>query len=98
MILNLIGMVDKSISYMFRKFDPISRMIISRDSGLINDYFSITKGQLIDLNFFATMGEMENDREETYPVYEDGTENVIYVAKDEISKYKSGEVDVYNVS
>ena len=86
MILNLIGMVDKSISYMFRKFDPISRMIISRDSGLINDYFSITKGQLIDLNFFATMGEMENDREETYPVYEDGTENVIYVTKDEISK------------
>ena len=50
-------MVDKSISYMFRKFDPISRMIISRDSGLINDYFSITKGQLIDLNFFATSSD-----------------------------------------
>ena len=44
---------------MFRKFDPITRMIIDRDSGLLNDYFAITKGQLIDLYHFATFEESE---------------------------------------
>ena len=43
-------------------------MIISRDSGLLNDYFSITKGQLIDLYAFATYeGEDGCNTEETYP-------------------------------
>lgn len=92
-ILNIIGMMDKSISYMFKKFDPIKRMIISRDSGLLNDYFSITKGQLIDLYYFCTMGKMENDQPETYPVKNDSGE-IIYVEKSEIKKYSSGIVDV----
>ena len=51
---------------MFRKFDPITRMIIDRDSGLLNDYFSITKGQLIDLYYLCTLGECENDEPQTY--------------------------------
>lgn len=92
-ILNIIGMMDKSISYMFKKFDPIKRMIISRDSGLLNDYFSITKGQLIDLYYFCTMGKMENDQPETYPV-KDGSGEIIYVEKSEIKNYSSGIVDV----
>ena len=51
-----------------RKFDPVLRMIISRDSGLLNDYFSITKGQLIDLYAFASYeGEEGCNTEETYP-------------------------------
>lgn len=87
-------MMDSSLSYMFRKFDPIRRMIISRDSDLLNEYFSITKGQLIDLYYFATIGEMENDTPETFPVYEDGTENVIWVEENEVKNYKSGIVDV----
>jgi hypothetical protein len=41
-------------------------MIISRDNGLLNDYFSIVKGQLIDLYYFATIGEMENDQPEDF--------------------------------
>ena len=88
MILNIIGMVDESISYMFRKFDPIRRMIISRDSGMLNDYFSITKGQLIDLNFFCTMEDMENDEPETFPVESKG--EIKYVVKSQAKKYKSG--------
>ena len=53
---------------MFRKFDPVLRMIISRDSGLLNDYFSINKGQLIDLYAFASYdGEEGCNTEETYP-------------------------------
>lgn len=40
---------------MFRKFDPVKRMIISRDTGLLNEYFAIEKGQLIDLYYFATL-------------------------------------------
>ena len=92
-ILNLIGMMDKSISYMFRKFDPIRRMIISRDSGLLNDYFSITKGQLIDLFYFCTIGKMENDQPETFPVKDNDTGEIIYVERDNIKNYKSGIVE-----
>lgn len=66
-ILNIIGLMDKSLVYMFRKFDPIKRMIIDRDSGLLNEYFMITKGQLIDLYYFATIGKKDNDLPESYP-------------------------------
>lgn len=60
--------MDRSLVFMFRKFDPVMRMIISRDSGLLNDYFSITKGQLIDLYAFATYeGEEDCNTEETFP-------------------------------
>ena len=52
---------------MFRKFDPIRRMIVARDTGLLNEYFSVTKSQKIDLYHFATCGAMENDIPETYP-------------------------------
>lgn len=65
-ILNIIGLMDQAFVYMFRKFDPISRMIIDRDSGLLNNYFMITKGQLIDLYYFCTLGECENDEPEEY--------------------------------
>ena len=94
-ILNIIGLVDKSISYMFRKFDPIKRMIISRDSNLLNEYFSITKGQLIDLYYFCTIGKKENDEPETYPVKDNETGEIIWVVEDEIKNYKSGLVDIY---
>jgi len=93
-ILNIIGLLDKSLVYMFRKFDPITRMIISRDSGLLNDYFSIVKGQLIDLNFFCIMGAMENDEPQTYPVKDNDTGEIIYVIKEKVSEYESGIVDV----
>lgn len=53
-ILNIIALMDKSLIHMFRKYDPVQRMIIDRDTGLLNDYFSITKGALIDLYAFAT--------------------------------------------
>jgi len=64
-ILNIIGIMDKSFVYMFRKFNPIERMIVDRDSGMLNDYFTITKGQLIDLHYFCTIGKTENDQPET---------------------------------
>lgn len=54
-ILNIIGMMSDELIYAFRKFDPVSRMIISRDSGLLNNYFALTKGQLIDLYYFCTI-------------------------------------------
>ena len=40
---------------MNRTLTTVTRMIISRDSGLLNDYFALTKGQLIDLYYFATI-------------------------------------------
>lgn len=66
-ILNIIAIIDPGIKYMFRKFDPIRRMIVARDTGLLNEYFSVTKSQKIDLYHFATCGAMENDIPETYP-------------------------------
>lgn len=53
-ILNIIGIQDDILKKIFRKYDPIQRMTIDRDSGYMNDYFSITKGQLIGLYAFAT--------------------------------------------
>jgi hypothetical protein len=73
-ILNIIGLMDKSLIYMFRKFDPIRRMIVDRDSGLLNSYFTINKGQLIDLYHFCTLRGSENDRPETWPEKITGTE------------------------
>ena len=51
----MIALINKEFARMFRKFDPVKRMIISRDSGLLNSYFAITKGQLIDLYHYATL-------------------------------------------
>jgi hypothetical protein len=65
-ILNILALLTPEIIYAFRKFDPITRMIISRDSGLLNDYFSIIKGQLIDLYYFSTIGATENDQKEIW--------------------------------
>jgi len=66
-ILNIIGIETKEIAYIFRKYNPIKRFIIDRDNSMLNEYFSIIKGQLIDLYHFATLGEMENDEPETWP-------------------------------
>lgn len=93
MILNIIGILDASIAHMFRKFEPVKRMIISRDNSMLNDYFSITKDQLIDLNFFCTMGKMDNDTEETFPV-KDSSGVVKYVPLSQVKRFKSGELDV----
>lgn len=60
---------------------------------MINEYFTITKGQLIDLEFFCTMGKMPNDLKETYPVHpneKDKKDEIIWVEKDQIKNYKSG--------
>ena len=76
---------------MFRKFDPIRRMIISRDSGLINEYFSIIKSQLADLSYFSNIGKCENDREQTFMVL-DKDKNKIYLPIEEIKKNKMKKV------
>ena len=54
-ILNIIGMMSEEMKYAFRKYDPVSRMIISRDSGLLNEYVTLVKGSIIDLYYFATV-------------------------------------------
>jgi hypothetical protein len=69
---------------MFRKFDPIKRMIISRDNGLLNENFSIVKGQLIDLHVFCTIPKGENDRPQTYKYMKDGEE--VWLTKEEIAE------------
>ena len=60
---------------------------------MLNDYFSITKGQLIDLNFFATLGAMENDTPETFPVM-DSNGVIRYVEANQVKRFKSGIIEV----
>ena len=52
-ILNIIGIMNEQVAYAFRKFDPIDRMIISRDNGRVNGYFMNTKDQLLTIREFA---------------------------------------------
>lgn len=92
-ILNLIGMLNKALIYMFRKFDPIKRMIISRDSGLLNEYFSIIKSQLVDLNYFSNIGKCENDREQKYMVKDEKGE-LIYLTENGIKERKLNKVNI----
>ena len=73
---------------------PIKRMIISRDTGLLNEYFSIVKGQLIDLYYFATIGKSENDEPETYPVRDNETGEIIWVPEEEVKNYSSGIIPI----
>ena len=74
---------------MFRKFDPIKRMIISRDNGLLNQNFSIVKGQLIDLHVFCTIPRGENDRPQTYKFINEAGEEE-WLTKEEIAMRKAG--------
>ena len=57
------------MKYIFRKFNPVERMIMSRDSGLLNEYFTITKGQLIDLFYFAICDKDINEEDPNNPNY-----------------------------
>ena len=50
----MICIIDPVIKDIFKKFDPIKYMIIGKDSGELNDYFTITKSQKIDLYYFST--------------------------------------------
>lgn len=45
--------MNEQVAYAFRKFDPIDRMIISRDNGKVNGYFMNTKDQLLTIREFA---------------------------------------------
>ena len=63
-ILNIIAIFNKEVMKIFRKFNPIERMIISRDSGLLNELFALEKGQLIDLYYFATINVDDDNEDE----------------------------------
>ena len=52
-LINIIGIMNEQVAYAFRKFDPIDRMIISRDNGRVNSYFMNTKDQLLTIREFA---------------------------------------------
>lgn len=53
-VLNSICLFNPVIIKIFSKFGPIDHMIIGKDSGKLNDYFTITKNQKIDLYYFAS--------------------------------------------
>lgn len=51
----MIALMHEYLVKAFSAYEPISHMIMSRDTGLLNDYFNIEKSQLIDLYQFCTM-------------------------------------------
>ena len=51
----MIALIDDYSKRAFRKFDPLTRMMISRDTGVLNPLFKIEKSQMIDLYYFCTM-------------------------------------------
>lgn len=65
-IINIIALPEKPLVKMYRKFDPVHRMIIDRDNGNINELFVITKSQLIDLYNFCTLNPSDCDTEEIF--------------------------------
>ena len=88
-ILNIIGLESRELAYIFRKFSPVERFIIDRDSAKLNSYFSIVKGQLIDLYYFCTIGEMENDQEEVFDYVDDAVISVEETPKPKRIRKKS---------
>ena len=52
-ILNMISLPHPYLVKLFRKYDPVKRMMISKDTGKLNPYFTIEKSQLIDLHHFC---------------------------------------------
>lgn len=55
----MIAIFEDEFIRMFRNFDPVEKYVISRTTGMLDDKFAITKGQLIDLYHFATFEESE---------------------------------------
>ena len=58
-VMNIIGLPEVQIVKIFKNFSPIMNMI-SRDTGLLNTQYALTKDQLIDLNYWAN-----NDLDDT---------------------------------
>ena len=55
----MIAIFEPELIRMFRKFDPIDKYIMSKKDGKLNPLFTIDKGQLSDLYYFATFEEEE---------------------------------------
>ena len=58
-ILNNIALIQPEFIRMFRKFDPLRKYIMSRETGSLNKLFAIGKGQLVDLVNFANFKDGE---------------------------------------
>ena len=43
---------------------------------------------------FASIGDLDNDEPQTYPVMDSKSGEIVYVTKDKVKRYKSGIVDV----
>lgn len=76
-VLNLLALPTKEIQYLFRKFDPRRRYILSRRNEGINPAFSLTSTDIVNLYNFATMefpkaeeGEVSDEKlDETFLPY-----------------------------
>ena len=60
-VLNNIGMMLKEIEHIFDKFNPITQMIIARDTGKLNPYYSLVKGTVVNIHYFAVIDIDEYD-------------------------------------
>ena len=65
-ILNIICLSDPGLIHMFRKYDPINRMIINRSTGQVDDNMMPDKNQKIDLYYYCTVKGTKHDQPEIY--------------------------------
>lgn len=63
-VLNLMALVTKEIQYLFRKFDPRRRYILSRTGEGLDPKFGLTSTDIVNLYHFATMEYPKADADE----------------------------------
>jgi hypothetical protein len=59
-ILNVIAVFEPELIRMLRKFEPMKKYIMNREDGSLNPLFNIAKGNLVNLNEFATFKNEDN--------------------------------------
>lgn len=63
-ILNLLALITKEIQYLFRKFDPKKRYILSRTGEGLDPKFGLTSTDIVNLYHFATMEYTKADADQ----------------------------------
>ena len=56
-ILNMIALLIPEVQYIFRKYDPLTNMMISKSTGELNSYFALDAGTISILYDYSNIGD-----------------------------------------
>lgn len=88
-VLNLLALITKEIQYLFRKFDPKRRYMLSRIGEGIDTKFGLTSTDITNLYHFATM-EFPEAKEDDIP--DDKLDEVFLPYIDDLKKKRDAEI------